>query len=496
MSVDAYDVAEEIRTYLPGTEEIVVQYVAGYLVDEDAGDDEDSLQVTRHILESASSSSPDENENNVNSTVAIDKLLGRLGELLEDHLTKRRQSNRRGPALRKLGNVMDMSKVGAMSSTITFTEGVDLESINKGKASKVDVKKLEKQEAKLRAKIEKRSKRDLYEGSKLLESQRKQQSYADMFMKVNSLEAMASSKGKSKDIILPAIDVNFGSNRILTGASLTLAYGRRYGLIGRNGIGKSTLLRHIALREVPVPAHISILFVEQEIIGDETIAIDSVLTADVWRDHLLKEEKALNAKLSELEKENDEKRFDDAREEAEARLAEVHERLADMEAETGPARAAALLAGLGFSEEDQQRPTKSFSGGWRMRLALARALFVKPHLLLLDEPSNHIDLNALAWLEDYLQTWAGTILVVSHDRAFLDAVATDIVHQHSGRLDYYKGNFSQFYATKSERERNLRKEYEAQVAYRQHLQAFIDRWRYNANRAAQAQMKIKILEKV
>ncbi|KIJ38547.1 hypothetical protein M422DRAFT_33299, partial [Sphaerobolus stellatus SS14] len=496
MSVDAYDVAEEIRTYLPGTEEIVVQYVAGYLVDEDAGDDEDSLQVTRHILESASSSSPDENENNVNSTVAIDKLLGRLGELLEDHLTKRRQSNRRGLALRKLGNVMDMSKVGAMSSTITFTEGVDLESINKGKASKVDVKKLEKQEAKLRAKIEKRSKRDLYEGSKLLESQRKQQSYADMFMKVNSLEAMASSKGKSKDIILPAIDVNFGSNRILTGASLTLAYGRRYGLIGRNGIGKSTLLRHIALREVPVPAHISILFVEQEIIGDETTAIDSVLTADVWRDHLLKEEKALNTKLSELEKENDEKRFDDAREEAEARLAEVHERLADMEAETGPARAAALLAGLGFSEEDQQRPTKSFSGGWRMRLALARALFVKPHLLLLDEPSNHIDLNALAWLEDYLQTWAGTILVVSHDRAFLDAVATDIVHQHSGRLDYYKGNFSQFYATKSERERNLRKEYEAQVAYRQHLQAFIDRWRYNANRAAQAQMKIKILEKL
>ncbi|TFY73327.1 hypothetical protein EWM64_g10685 [Hericium alpestre] len=168
-----------------------------------------------------------------------------------------------------------------------------------------------------------------------------------------------------------------------------------------------------------------------------------------------------------------------------------------------------------------------------MRLALARALFVKPALLLLDEPSNHIDLNALAWLEDYLQTWAGTLLVVyachflrrcpdtdiiiqrSHDRAFLDAVATDIVHQHSGRLDYYKGqvvpshvsykigsypfihsNFSQFYSTKSERERNLQREYDAQMDYRKHLQAFIDRWRYNANRAAQAQSKIKILEKL
>lgn len=131
-----------------------------------------------------------------------------------------------------------------------------------------------------------------------------------------------------------------------------------------------------------------------------------------------------------------------------------------------------------------------------MRLALARALFVKPDLLMLDEPSNHIDLNALAWLEDYLQTWPSTLLVVSHDRAFLDAVATDIVHQHSARLDYYKGNFTQFYATKTERDRNARREYDTQMAYRAHLQAFIDRWRYNANRAAQAQMKIKILEKL
>ncbi|SJL05384.1 related to ATPase component of ABC transporters with duplicated ATPase domains/Translation elongation factor EF-3b [Armillaria ostoyae] len=107
-----------------------------------------------------------------------------------------------------------------------------------------------------------------------------------------------------------------------------------------------------------------------------------------------------------------------------------------------------------------------------------------------------VDLNALAWLEDYLQTWQGTLLVVSHDRAFLDAIATDIVHQHSGRLDYYKGNFTQFYSTKSERDQNLRKEYEAQMDYRKHLQAFIDRWRYNANRAAQAQSRIKILEKL
>ncbi|KAL0581212.1 hypothetical protein V5O48_000800 [Marasmius crinis-equi] len=476
------DIAEEIRTYFPESEEVVVQYLSGYLVD-DAGEEEDVLQVAREVLESLAGDEIDK----------LEKLMLRLGDLLEDQLNARLK-NKTGPKLQKLDKVMDMSK-SQISNTIAFGEGVDLESINKGKASKVDVKKLEKQEAKLRAKIEKRARRDLYEGSKLLDAHRKQQTYEEMFMKINPLEAV-NSKNKSKDIHLPSIDVNFGSNRILSGATLTLAHGRRYGLIGRNGVGKSTLLRHIAMREVPIPPHITILFVEQEVVGDDTSAIDSVLKADVWRDHLLKEEAALNAKLAELEQENDEKRFDDAREEASSRLAEVHARLSDMDAESGPARAAALLAGLGFDEADQQKPTKSFSGGWRMRLALARALFVKPALLLLDEPSNHIDLNALAWLEDYLQTWPGTLLVVSHDRAFLDAVATDIVHQHSGRLDYYKGNFTQFYATKSERDKNLRKEYDTQMEYRKHLQAFIDRWRYNANRAAQAQSKIKILEKL
>ncbi|KAJ3767022.1 P-loop containing nucleoside triphosphate hydrolase protein [Lentinula raphanica] len=464
------DIAEEIRNYFPGTEEVIVQYLSGYLVD-DAGEEEDVLQVAREMLESLAGG----------RSATLEKLMIRLGDLLDDMLTAR-QKSKTGPKLQKLEKVMDMSKT-QISSTIGLGEGVDLESINKGKASKVD------------AKIEKRARRDLYEGSKLLDAHRKQQTYEEMFMKINPLEAV-NSRNKSKDIHLPSIDVNFGSNRILSGATLTLAYGRRYGLIGRNGVGKSTLLRHIAMREVPIPPHITILFVEQEIVGDDTIALDSVLKADVWRDHLLKEEALLNAKLNELESEGDDKRFEDAREEASSRLAEVHARLAEMDAESGPARAAALLAGLGFDEADQKRPTKSFSGGWRMRLALARALFVKPSLLLLDEPSNHIDLNALAWLEDYLQTWQGTLLVVSHDRAFLDAVATDIVHQHSGRLDYYKGNFTQFYSTKSERDRNLRKEYDAQMDYRKHLQAFIDRWRYNANRAAQAQSKIKILEKL
>lgn len=325
-----------------------------------------------------------------------------------------------------------------------------------------------------------------------------------------------------RTFIHPPFTILLGStdNVKRSGATLSMAHGRRYGLIGRNGIGKSTLLRHLALREVPIPTHISVLYVEQEIVGDETTALESVLQADVWRHKYVTEERELNLKLEELEKASakegllgeEKTQIDRDREDVSSRLGEVQKTLIDMEAETGPARAGSLLAGLGFSEEDQKKVTSSFSGGWRMRLALARALFVKPDvsvfffffypklttckLLMLDEPSNMLDLNAIAWLEEYLQTWPSTLLVVSHDRAFLDAVATDIIHQHNQRLDYYKGNFSQFYATKTERAKNQRKEYETQLQYRQHLQAYIDRWRYNAARAAQAQSKIKILEKL
>ena len=185
------------------------------------------------------------------------------------------------------------------------------------------------------------------------------------------------------------------------------------------------------------------------------------------------------------------------RDELSARLGDVQAKLVDMEAETGPSRAAVLLAGLGIIGADQQKPTREFSGGWRMRLALARALFCKPDLLMLDEPSNMLDLNAIAWLEDYLvNEWEGTLFVVSHDRAFLNQVATDIVHMHSERLDYYRGNFDQFYETRDERRRNQMREYEANRSKREHLQAFIDRWRYNAARAAQAQSRIKELERL
>lgn len=469
---------------------MVVDYIEGLVEDVDE-DVDDIVEMTRGMLQDGPSSSNNKN---------LDSFMDRLVTYLESQSSKRVRKT--ATATRLAASVHMRSQ--QMSATIAMSGKVDLDSVNKGQASRVDLNKLAKAEAKLKAKMEKRSRRNLYEGSKLIDKMQQQESYEEMFMKVNPLDLSGAAKGKSKDIHLTNIDVSFASNRILAGATLTMAHGRRYGLIGRNGVGKSTLLRNIALREVPIPTHISVLYVEQEIVGDDTTALESVLKADVWRHKLISDEVEVNARLEKMEKEplpedapeGEKLDFEREKDELAARLGEIQRNLIDMEAETGPARASLLLAGLGFSEEDQKKATRAFSGGWRMRLALARALFVKPDLLMLDEPSNMLDLNAIAWLEDYLQSWPGTILVVSHDRSFLDAVATDIVHQHSQRLDYYKGNFTNFYATKMERAVQQKKEYEAQLAYRQHLQAYIDRWRYNANRAPQAQSRIKILEKL
>ncbi|KNC97004.1 uncharacterized protein SPPG_07820 [Spizellomyces punctatus DAOM BR117] len=211
---------------------------------------------------------------------------------------------------------------------------------------------------------------------------------------------------------------------------------------------------------------------------------------DKERTALLAEEKQLNSALSKSTT------TPEAAETMTKRLKEVYQRLEEIDADTAESKASSILNGLGFSPEQQRAATKTFSGGWRMRLALARALFCKPDLLLADEVTNYLDFPAVVWLERYFQKWQATLLIVSHDRSFLDAVSTDILHLHDGLLDYYRGNFSTFVGTKAERRKNQLREYEAQLQYRQHLQAFIDRWRYNAKRAAQAQSKIKILEKL
>ncbi|XP_078060362.1 ATP-binding cassette sub-family F member 3 isoform X2 [Mustelus asterias] len=347
----------------------------------------------------------------------------------------------------------------------------------------VDAKKLEKAEARLKAKQEKRTEKSSQKTASPLVLEEASASQASN-KKENRLEA--SGKNKSYDIKIENFDVSYGDRSLLTGADLHLAYGRRYGLVGRNGLGKTTLLKMMSARSLRIPSHITILHVEQEVVGDETQALQSVLECDTVREGLLKAEKELTAKLNSGVSDGTES----------GRLTEIYAKLEEIEADKAPARASVILAGLGFSSKMQQQMTREFSGGWRMRLALARALFAKPDLLLLDEPTNMLDVRAILWLENYLQTWQSTILVVSHDRNFLNAVATDIVYLHSQRLETYRGDYENFVKTKEERLKNQQREYEAQQQYREHIQVFIDRFRYNANRASQVQSKLKLLEKL
>ncbi|KAG7457017.1 hypothetical protein MATL_G00241960 [Megalops atlanticus] len=347
----------------------------------------------------------------------------------------------------------------------------------------VDAKKLEKAEAKLKAKHEKRSEKDSQKTSSPLVLEEASASQASS-KKDNRVDT--SGKNRSYDIRIENFDVSFGERSLLQGAELSLASGRRYGLVGRNGLGKTTLLKMLASRSLRVPAHISILHVEQEVEGDDTPALQSVLQSDTVREGLLTEERQLNARIASGTADGLES----------VRLSEIYAKLEEIEADKAPARASVILAGLGFSPKMQQQPTREFSGGWRMRLALARALFARPDLLLLDEPTNMLDVRAILWLENYLQTWQSTILVVSHDRNFLNAVVTDIIHLHSQRLESYRGDYENFVKTKEDRLKNQQREYEAQLQYREHIQVFIDRFRYNANRAAQVQSKLKLLEKL
>ncbi|TCP34290.1 ABC-F family ATP-binding cassette domain-containing protein [Sphingomonas sp. BK235] len=280
---------------------------------------------------------------------------------------------------------------------------------------------------------------------------------------------------------LNGITVRLGGRTILDGATAALPPGSRVGLIGRNGAGKSTLVRVIAGQLEPddgsadMPKGARLGYIAQEAPAGDATPFDTVIAADLERAALMIE--------SETCEDPD-------------RLGDVYERLIAIDAYTAPARAAQILIGLGFDEEMQQRPLDSFSGGWKMRVALAALLFSQPDLLLLDEPSNHLDLEAVMWLEDFLKSYPATIVVVSHERDFLNNVVDHILHLQGGKITLYPGGYDAFERQRAERMAQLEAARANQAAQREKLQAYIAKNSARASTAKQAQSRQKMLAKM
>ena len=277
------------------------------------------------------------------------------------------------------------------------------------------------------------------------------------------------------------ISVRIAGRLLIDHSSAQIVPGARVGFVGRNGVGKSTLFQAIR-GELPtetgtitIPPRWRVGSLAQEAPNGPESLIDVVLKADLERDALLREADTAHDPH---------------------RIAEIQTRLVDIDAHSAPARAAAILNGLGFSTAEQARPCSEFSGGWRMRVALAATLFAAPDLLLLDEPTNYLDLEGTLWLEDHLANYPRTVIVISHDRDLLDTSVDQILHLDRGKLTLYKGTYSSFEEQRATREMLDAKHAKRQDDERKRLQAFVDRFKAKASKARQAQSRVKMLERM
>ncbi|HEY8609445.1 MAG TPA: ATP-binding cassette domain-containing protein [Noviherbaspirillum sp.] len=289
-------------------------------------------------------------------------------------------------------------------------------------------------------------------------------------------------------IRLQQVSLTRGIKPLLENVDLTLNPGEKIGLIGANGAGKSSLFAmlrgdlHADLGEVDFPARWRMAHVAQETPALDRPALEYAIDGDTTL-------RALEDELAGLERRPDHHDHGN-------RIAELHASLADADAYTVRSRAEQLLTGLGFSQEQLMRPVASFSGGWRMRLNLAQALMCPSDLLLLDEPTNHLDLDAILWLEDWLKRYPGTLVIISHDRDFLDGVVNVIVHIDDRKLKRYSGNYSAFERQRAAQMALTQAAIEKQARQRAHLQSFIDRFKAKASKARQAQSRMKMLAKM
>ncbi|CAL1374193.1 unnamed protein product [Linum trigynum] len=285
----------------------------------------------------------------------------------------------------------------------------------------------------------------------------------------------------SRDIRIESLSVTFHGHDLIVDSMLELNYGRRYGLLGLNGCGKSTLLTALGRRELPIPEHMDIYHLTREIEASDMSSLQAIISCDEERIKLEKEAEVLASQ-------------DDGGGET---LERIYERLDALDAATAEKRAAEILFGLGFDKQMQAKKTRDFSGGWRMRIALARALFMNPTILLLDEPTNHLDLEACVWLEEMLKKFTRILVVISHSQDFLNGVCTNIIHMQNKSLKIYSGNYDQYVQTRSELEENQMKQYKWEQEQIANMKEYIARFGHgSAKLARQAQSKEKTLAKM
>src|SRR3990167_3527160 len=285
-------------------------------------------------------------------------------------------------------------------------------------------------------------------------------------------------------ITLTNVTLRRGPHVLLQEVNWTIYHKQRIGIIGANGCGKTSLfallLQEIQpdLGDLQLPRQLRMSHVAQETPGYSKSALDFVLDGDT-------DLRAIEAEIRDAEHHNHGER-----------IGELYGKLGDIDGYTAPARAAQLLAGLGFNAEEQQKSVSGFSGGLRVRLNLAKALMCRSDILLLDEPTNHLDLDAILWLESWLRTYPGTLLIISHDREFLDRTVDHIAHLSHQQLKLYTGNYSEFERQRAADLVVQQATYEKQQRKLAHMQSFVDRFRYKASKAKQAQSRLKAIERL
>jgi len=302
-----------------------------------------------------------------------------------------------------------------------------------------------------------------------------------------SVTGVLSSHPENRDLKMIQFSIIFQGIEILTDTKLELSTGNRYGFVGLNGSGKSTVMNVIGNREIPIPDHMDIFHLSSEMEASDKTPLECVLECDEERIRLEEEAAHVQELLA----------LDSGDAGLVQRMNDLYERLEELEAATAETSAARILHGLGFNKTMMQKRLKDFSGGWRMRVALARALFIKPHILLLDEPTNHLDLEACVWLEEELKNYKRILLLVSHSQDFLNGVCSNMILLRNKKLLYYGGNYDTYMQTRFELEQNQMKRYKWEQNQIAHMKNYVARFGHgSAKLARQAQSKEKVLNKM